>query len=67
MGAGGDGGAARDAGAGGEWGGGVLLISEAVGRRRGYFSSFSQLGVAGGFVLSSGVFMLAQQCRRSSS
>lgn len=48
--------------AGGEWGGGVLLISEAVGgKRRGYFSSFSQLGVAGGFVLSSGVFMLAQQ------
>ena len=40
----------------------MLLISEAVGgRRRGYFSSFSQLGVAGGFVLSSGVFMLAQQ------
>ena len=52
----------QGAAAGGEWGGGVLLISEAVGgRRRGYFSSFSQLGVAGGFVLSSGVFMLAQQ------
>jgi MFS family permease len=52
----------QGAAAGGEWGGGVLLISEAVGgKRRGYFSSFSQLGVAGGFVLSSGVFMLAQQ------
>ena len=52
----------QGAAAGGEWGGGVLLISEEVdGKRRGYFSSFSQLGVAGGFVLSSGVFMLAQQ------
>lgn len=52
----------QGAAAGGEWGGGVLLISEAVdGRRRGFFSAWSQLGVAGGFVLSSGVFMLAQQ------
>ncbi|WP_251864971.1 MFS transporter [Achromobacter sp. Marseille-Q4962] len=55
----------QGAAAGGEWGGGVLLISEAVeGRRRGFFSSFSQLGVAGGFVLSSAVFMLAQQLPR---
>lgn len=52
----------QGAAAGGEWGGGVLLISEAVdGKRRGYFSSFSQLGVAGGFVLSAAVFMAAQQ------
>jgi len=48
--------------AGGEWGGGVLIISEnAPPGRRGFFSSFSQVGVAGGFVLSAGVFYLAQR------
>jgi len=47
--------------AGGEWGGGVLIVSEnAPAKRRGFFSSFSQVGVAGGFVLSAGVFYLAQ-------
>jgi len=47
--------------AGGEWGGGVLIVSEnAPAERRGFFSSFSQVGVAGGFVLSAGVFYLAQ-------
>jgi len=47
--------------AGGEWGGGVLIVSEnAPPKRRGFFSSFSQVGVAGGFVLSAGVFYLAQ-------
>lgn len=48
--------------AGGEWGGGVLLISEnAPDHRRGFFSSFSQTGVSAGFVISSLVLLLAQQ------
>ncbi len=43
--------------AGGEWGGGVLIISEnAPPERRGFFSAWSQVGVAGGFVLSAGAF-----------
>ncbi|MFL9886342.1 MFS transporter [Paraburkholderia agricolaris] len=47
---------------GGEWGGGVLLISEsAPANRRGYYASFSQLGVAGGFVLSAAAFYLVQR------
>jgi MHS family shikimate/dehydroshikimate transporter-like MFS transporter len=42
---------------GGEWGGGVLLISEnADPRRRGMFSALSQTGVGFGFVLSALVF-----------
>lgn len=42
---------------GGEWGGGVLLISENVSaKRRGMLSAFSQTGVGIGFVLSSLVF-----------
>lgn len=48
--------------AGGEWGGGVLIISEnAPPRRRGFYSAWSQVGVAGGFVLSAGAFYLAQR------
>jgi MHS family shikimate/dehydroshikimate transporter-like MFS transporter len=44
---------------GGEWGGGVLLISENVdSRRRGMLSALSQTGVAIGFVLSALVFAL---------
>ena len=44
---------------GGEWGGGVLLISENVdGRRRGMLSALSQTGVGVGFVLSALVFAL---------
>jgi MHS family shikimate/dehydroshikimate transporter-like MFS transporter len=47
---------------GGEWGGGVLLISEsAPANRRGYYAAFSQLGVAGGFVLSAAAFYLVQR------
>lgn len=47
--------------AGGEWGGGVLIISEnAPAHRRGFYSAWSQVGVAGGFVLSAGAFYLAQ-------
>lgn len=47
--------------AGGEWGGGVLIISEnAPPERRGFYSAWSQVGVAGGFVLSAGAFYLAQ-------
>jgi MFS family permease len=42
---------------GGEWGGGVLLISEnADARRRGMLSALSQTGVGIGFVLSALVF-----------
>ena len=45
--------------AGGEWGGGVLLISEnASEKRRGFFSAFSQGGINLGFVLASGAFFL---------
>lgn len=44
--------------AGGEWGGGVLMISEsAPANQRGFFSAWSQVGVGGGFVLSSAVFL----------
>lgn len=51
----------QGAAAGGEWGGGVLMISENVpAGRRGLFSAFSQAGLALGFVLSSAVFYLAQ-------
>lgn len=47
--------------AGGEWGGGVLIISEnAPPERRGFYSAWSQVGVAAGFVLSAGAFYLAQ-------
>ncbi|MGH3359079.1 MAG: MFS transporter [Nocardioidaceae bacterium] len=44
---------------GGEWGGGVLLISENVDqRRRGMLSALSQTGVGIGFVLSALVFAI---------
>lgn len=47
--------------AGGEWGGGVLIISEnSSDQRRGLFSAFSQGGVTLGFVLASAAFYLAQ-------
>ncbi len=47
--------------AGGEWGGGVLLISEnSSTTRRGMLSAFSQGGISLGFVLSSLVFFLVQ-------
>lgn len=47
--------------AGGEWGGAVLMISENVpAERRGFLSAWSQAGLALGFVLSSGVFLLTQ-------
>ncbi|KQQ56149.1 MFS transporter [Pseudomonas sp. Leaf127] len=47
--------------AGGEWGGGVLMLSEnAPPGKAGFYASFSQLGVSGGFVLSAGAFYLVQ-------
>ncbi len=47
---------------GGEWGGGVLMLSEnAPTARRGFYTAWSQMGVAGGFVLSAFAFWLAQQ------
>ncbi|MFC8037979.1 MFS transporter [Paenarthrobacter sp. NPDC057355] len=47
--------------AGGEWGGGVLLISEnSSNSRRGMLSAFSQGGISLGFVLSSLAFFLVQ-------
>lgn len=46
---------------GGEWGGGVLMLSEnAPSDRVGFYSSWSQLGVSGGFLLSSAAFYLVQ-------
>jgi metabolite-proton symporter len=46
---------------GGEWGGGVLMISEnAPPKKRGYYAAWSQLGVGGGFVLSSAAFLAVQ-------
>jgi MFS family permease len=50
---------------GGEWGGGVLMISEsAPAGKRGYYASWSQIGVGGGFVLSAAVFFLVQMLPR---
>ena len=47
---------------GGEWGGGVLMLSEnAPASRRGYFTACSQMGVSGGFVLSAFAFYLVQK------
>lgn len=46
---------------GGEWGGGVLMISESAPKHRsGFYTAFSQLGVSGGFVLSAAAFYLVQ-------
>ncbi|MGH8778414.1 MFS transporter [Paraburkholderia sp.] len=46
---------------GGEWGGGVLMISEsAPPEQRGFYASWSQIGVGGGFVLSAAVFFIVQ-------
>lgn len=47
---------------GGEWGGGVLMLSEsAPASRRGFYTAWSQMGVSGGFVLSAFAFWLVQQ------
>lgn len=47
---------------GGEWGGGVLMLSEnAPASCRGYFTAWSQMGVSGGFVLSAFAFYLVQK------
>jgi len=47
--------------AGGEWGGGVLMISEsAPPEKRGFYASMSQIGVGGGFVLSAAIFFIVQ-------
>lgn len=47
---------------GGEWGGGVLMLSEsAPASRRGFYTAWSQMGVSGGFVLSAFAFYLVQQ------
>jgi metabolite-proton symporter len=44
---------------GGEWGGGVLIVSEhAPDHRRGYYSAWSQTGVGLGFVLSASAYAL---------
>ncbi len=46
---------------GGEWGGGVLLLSENAPKNRvGFYAAWSQLGVSGGFVLSAAAFYLVQ-------
>ncbi|MBL1116128.1 MHS family MFS transporter [Streptomyces sp. 110] len=46
---------------GGEWGGGVLIVSEhAPSHRRGFYSAWSQTGVGLGFVLSASAYALTQ-------
>lgn len=51
---------------GGEWGGGVLMLSEnAPASRRGFFTARSQMGVSGGFVLSAFAFYLVQKLPES--
>lgn len=46
---------------GGEWGGGVLMLSKnAPESQKGYYTAWSQVGVCGGFVLSSLAFYLVQ-------
>ncbi|WP_410792567.1 MFS transporter [Klebsiella aerogenes] len=46
---------------GGEWGGGVLMLSEnAPESQKGYYTAWSQVGVCGGFALSSLAFYLVQ-------
>jgi MFS family permease len=51
---------------GGEWGGGVLMLSEnAPASRRGYYTAWSQMGVSGGFVLSAFAFWLVQKLPES--
>ncbi|MFE4542309.1 MFS transporter [Arthrobacter sp. NPDC056727] len=44
--------------AGGEWGGAVLIAMEHQNKRRGLASSFPQMGLYGGILLSTGVFTL---------
>ncbi|MFD4228188.1 MFS transporter [Streptomyces sp. NPDC058545] len=52
----------QGAAAGGEWGGGVLIITENVpADRRGFLASFSSCGMGLGFVLSSLALWLAEQ------
>ncbi|MDH6546226.1 MFS transporter [Streptomyces sp. SAI-041] len=46
---------------GGEWGGGVLMITErAPEGRRGFYSAWSQVGINLGFITSAGVFAAVQ-------
>lgn len=48
--------------AGGEWGGGVLMITEnAPPHRRGFFGAWSQAGIGLGFVISSMAFLIVRQ------
>ncbi|MER7196978.1 MFS transporter [Streptomyces sp. CB01635] len=52
----------QGAAAGGEWGGGVLIITENVpANRRGFLASFSSCGMGLGFVLSSLALWLAER------
>ena len=52
----------QGAAAGGEWGGGVLMTTEnAPPGQRGLYGAWSQVGVGGGFVLSSLAFFLVQR------
>jgi MFS family permease len=47
--------------AGAEWGGSALLsVEHAPANRRGFFGSFTQIGVSGGMLLATGAIVLAQ-------
>lgn len=50
---------AQGVGAGGEWGGSVLLVSEHTSpARRGYYTSMTQAGIAFGFLAATAIFAL---------
>ncbi|QUH02051.1 MHS family MFS transporter [Saccharopolyspora erythraea] len=53
---------------GGEWGGGVLIVSEhAPDHRRGFYSAWSQTGVGLGFVLSASAYALVSAATTEAS
>jgi MFS family permease len=48
--------------AGGEWSGAVLIVTENAPKdHQGFYSSFGQVGLSGGFLLAAGAFFLAQR------
>ncbi|WP_221933767.1 MFS transporter [Aeromicrobium piscarium] len=52
---------AQGFGVGGEWGGAALMsVESAPADKRGFYGSFTQIGVSGGMLLATGIFMLTR-------